>query len=105
MNQKQELNFCDVIDRASQHLRGYHRLSEKTIKRHWDNWHYLLDFAESDICNLKFEIVIRAILFLKPQKNTSKSPYPPTHSPTKFITPHPKTHYFFILIRQFDESG
>lgn len=48
MNQKQELNFCDVIDRASQHLRDYHRLSEKTIKRHWDNWHYLLDFAEKE---------------------------------------------------------
>ncbi|GHT07985.1 hypothetical protein FACS189426_02520 [Bacteroidia bacterium] len=46
MEQQQELKFRDVIDRASQHLRAIHQLSENTIKKHRDNWHSLLDFAE-----------------------------------------------------------
>jgi site-specific recombinase XerD len=45
--QQQELKICDVIDRASQHLREYHQLSEKTIKKHTDNWYCLLDFVEN----------------------------------------------------------
>jgi len=47
MKQPQALKFCDVIDRASQYLKESHQLSEKTVKKHKDNWHCLLDFAES----------------------------------------------------------
>ena len=47
MKQLQALKFCDVIDRASHHLRESHQLSEKTVKKHKDNWYCLLDFAES----------------------------------------------------------
>jgi hypothetical protein len=46
MEQEQKLQIGDVIDRASQHLREYHQLSENTVKKHRDNWHSLLDFAE-----------------------------------------------------------
>ncbi|GHT87539.1 hypothetical protein FACS189474_0570 [Bacteroidia bacterium] len=43
---QQKLQFSDVIDRASQHLRECHKLSEKTVRKHKNNWHSLLDFAE-----------------------------------------------------------
>lgn len=45
MKQTQDLKVCDAIDRASQHLKDYHQLSEFTIKKHRKNWHCLLEFV------------------------------------------------------------
>jgi integrase len=45
MQQKQELKLSEAIDRASQHLRERHKLSEITVNKHRDNWLRLSDFA------------------------------------------------------------
>jgi site-specific recombinase XerD len=82
MKQKQRLQFCDVIASASHHLREYHQLSEKTIKKHLYHWRSLLDFAEKQELTCVQETICEQFIdyHLRDKQDTLVSKHSPLYS-------------------------